>query len=70
MDFFRVEVLTMSGAVDGFLIGKTHVIMDRDPVSTSRVREMLRDAGAKPVRLPRRSPNLNAFIERFVRSIK
>ena len=26
--------------------------------------------GAKPVRLPRRSPNLNAFIERFIRSIK
>ena len=27
---------------------------------------MLRRAGAKPVRLPRRSPNLNAFIERFI----
>ncbi len=26
--------------------------------------------GTKPVRLPRRSPNLNAFIERFIRSIK
>jgi transposase InsO family protein len=60
----------LSDAVDGFLIGKTHVIMDRDPVFTARVRKMLRDAGAKPVRLPRRSPNLNAFIERFVRSIK
>ena len=31
---------------------------------------VLRRAGAKPVRLPRRSPNLNAFIERFIRSIK
>ncbi len=31
---------------------------------------MLRRAGTKPVRLPRRSPNLNAFIERFIRSIK
>ncbi len=30
----------------------------------------LRHAGVKPVRLPRRSPNLNAFIERFIRSIK
>ncbi len=31
---------------------------------------MLRRTGAKPVRLPRRSPNLNAFVERFIRSIK
>jgi putative transposase len=57
-------------AVDGFLIGKTYVIMDRDPVVTADVQNMLRHAGAKPVRLPRRSPNLNAFIERFIRSIK
>ena len=63
-------VRNLTDAVDGFLIGKTHVIMDRDPVFTARVRDMLRHAGAKPVRLPRRSPNLNAFIERFIRSIK
>jgi transposase InsO family protein len=31
---------------------------------------MLRHAGTKPIRLPRRSPNLNAFIERFIRPIK
>jgi putative transposase len=45
-------------------------VRDRDPIFTAGVRDMLRQAGAKPVRLPRRSPNLNAFIERFVRSIK
>ncbi len=44
--------------------------MDRDPVFTAAARDMLRHAGANPVRLPRRSPNLNAFIERFIRSIK
>ncbi len=60
----------LTDAVDGFLLGKTHLIMDRDPVFTVGVRAMLRRAGAKPVRLPRRSPNLNAFIERFIRSIK
>jgi len=60
----------LTDVVDGFLIGKTYVIMDRDPVFTTRVREMLRHSGAKPVRLPRRSLNLNAFIERFIRSIK
>ena len=60
----------LTDGVSGFLIGKTHLIMDRDPVFTVRIREMLRQAGVKPIRLPRRSPNLNAFIERFIRSIK
>ena len=31
---------------------------------------MLRDSGVKVVRLPARSPNLNAYAERFVLSIK
>ena len=31
---------------------------------------MLRDAGVTPVRLPPRSPNLNAHAERWVRSVK
>jgi transposase InsO family protein len=60
----------LTDAVDGFLLGKTHLIMDRDPIFTTDVRDMLRRAGVNPVRLPRRSPNLNAFIERFIRSIK
>jgi transposase len=68
MDFQVLRNLT--DVVDGFLLGKTHVIMDRNPVFTAGVRNMLRHAGVKPVRLPRRSPNLNAFIERFIRSIK
>jgi transposase InsO family protein len=31
---------------------------------------MLRDSGVKPLRLPARSPNLNAYAERFVLSAK
>jgi transposase InsO family protein len=31
---------------------------------------MLKDSGVEPLRLPARSPNLNAFAERFVLSIK
>jgi hypothetical protein len=86
MDFFKVEVMTLTGpvrysvlvvmdlksrhvevagivceayekwmlqvlhnltdALDGFLLGKTHVIMDRDPIFTAGVRSMLRRAGA------------------------
>jgi putative transposase len=55
---------------DGFLKGKLHLIMDRDGCFTEEFREILKTAGVKPVRLPPQSPNLNAFAERWVRSIK
>lgn len=55
---------------DGFLQGKRYLILDRDPLFTKKFREMLKDAGTKPLRLPARSPNLNAYAERFVLSIK
>jgi putative transposase len=57
-------------AVDGFLLGKQYVLMDRDPLYTERFRQLLGQGGVKTVRLPARSPNLNAFAERFVLSIK
>ena len=57
-------------AQDGFLVGNTHLIMDRDPVFTAEFRGFLRSAGVEPIRLPARSPNLNAYAERFVLSIK
>ncbi len=56
--------------VDGFLVGKKHLIHDRDPLFTREFRETLAAAGVRTVRLPARSPNLNAYAERFVRSIK
>ena len=55
---------------DGFLLGTTHLIMDRDPLFSQRARKILEESGVKVVRLPRRSPNLNAHVERFIRSIK
>ncbi len=55
---------------DGFLLGKRYLIHDRDPLFTEAVRGLLRDSGVKPLRLPAKSPNLNAYAERFVRSIK
>ena len=38
--------------------------------STAEVRKLLRDARVKVVRLPARSPNLNAYADRIVFSIK
>jgi transposase InsO family protein len=55
---------------DGFLLGKRYLIHDRDPLFTEAVRGLLRDSGVKPLRLPAKSPNLNAYAERFVLSIR
>ena len=41
-----------------------------DPLFTEAVRGLLRDSGVKPLRLPANSPNLNAYAERFVLSIR
>ena len=53
-----------------FLLGKRYLIHDRDPLFTEAVRGLLRDSGVKPLRLPANSPNLNAYAERFVLSIR
>ncbi len=60
----------LTDASDGFLLGKRYLIFDRDSVFTKDFRTILKAAGVKPVVLPPRSPNLNAYAERFVRSIK
>lgn len=60
----------LTDAVDGFLLGKTHLILDRDPLDTVAFRTMLIESGVQPVRMPARSPNLNAHAERFVLTIK
>jgi transposase InsO family protein len=57
-------------AVDGFLLKHRHLVMDRDPVFTRDFRRLLERSGVQSVRLPARSPNLNAFAERFVRSVR
>jgi transposase InsO family protein len=60
----------LTDADDGFLRGMEYLILDRDPLYTAAFRDLLRDSGVKPLRLPARSPNLNAFAERFVGSVK
>jgi len=56
--------------IDGFLQGKQYVLMDRDTKFSQAFRKTLKNEGAKPLLLPPRSPNMNAYIERFMRSIK
>ncbi len=56
--------------VDGFFADKRYLIHDRDPLYTKQFIEIIADSGIEAVRLPARSPNLNAHAERFVRTIK
>ena len=55
---------------DGFLAKSSYLIHDRDPLFTRKFGAILRSAGIESIRLPSKSPNLNAYAERFVRSIK
>jgi hypothetical protein len=47
-----------------------YVLHDRDTKFCASFRSTLADGGVKTIRLPPRSPNLNAFAERWVRSVK
>jgi putative transposase len=57
-------------ADEGFLVGKRYLIHDRDPLFTAEFLETLGTGGVESVKLPPRSPNLNAYAERFVRTVK
>ena len=54
----------------GCLVGKSHLIVDRDTKYTVQFRRLIAESRTAVIRLPPRSPNLNAYAERFVRSIK
>jgi transposase InsO family protein len=54
----------------GALAGKKYLIIDRDTKYSKRFREFVEEGGTNVIRLPPLSPNLNAYAERFIRSIK
>jgi putative transposase len=57
-------------AESGAMRGKGYLILDRDAKYTDQFRRLIRGSGTNVIRLPPQSPNLNAYAERFVRSIK
>ena len=60
----------LTDAEAGALLGQRYLPHDRDTKFCFGVRSLMRDRGVDPLRLPPRSPNLNAFAERWVRSVK
>ena len=54
----------------GHLRHVRYVLHDRDTKFCASFRATLATAGVKCITLPPRSPNLNAFAERWVRSVK
>jgi transposase InsO family protein len=60
----------LTDELNGPLKGKSHLILDRDTKYTAQFRRLVAESGTAVIRLPPRSPNLNAHAERFVRSIK
>ena len=61
---------TLTDALDGFCLGKTYLIIDRDTKCTESFRQMLKSFGVESVLCPVRASKCNAFAEHFVRSIK
>jgi putative transposase len=55
---------------EGYLKGRRYVLHDRDKKFCTDFCQTLAAGGVKCVVLPARSPNLNAFAERWVRSVK
>jgi putative transposase len=60
----------VSMADAGFLKPGQYLLHDRDSNFTDEFDEILKAGGVTPVKLPARSPNLNAHAERWVRSVK
>ena len=60
----------LTDPIDGCLRRARSLMHDRDPLDTRGFGEILEGGGVQPIRLPPKSPNLNAYAERFVRSMQ
>ena len=54
----------------GFLENCRYLIHDRDTKFTDSFRAIVKSSHVEPLKLPSRSPNLNAYAERWVKSVK
>ncbi len=69
-DWMKQVARNLTDCDSGFLTDSQFVLMDRDAKFCEPFRGILNRSGVRCVRLPPQSPNLNAHIERFMRSLK
>jgi len=70
-DYMKQIARILTDYENGFLNSKKYLIHDRNPLyKTKEFHQILRYSGIKPVKLPPRSPDLNPYAERFVKSVK
>jgi transposase InsO family protein len=55
---------------EGFLAGRRFLIVDRDAIFSPRFKSIIGDSGVEVLLTAYQAPNMNAYAERFVRSIK
>ena len=60
----------LTDSFDGFLLRTRYLLMDRDTKFCEAFRFILQETGVEAVKLPPKSPNLNAHMERCLRSLK
>jgi hypothetical protein len=60
----------LTDSFDGFLRDTRYLLMDRDKKFCEAFRFIIHETGVEAVKLPAKSPNLNAQMERFLRSLK
>ena len=63
-------VRNLTDCEEGVLIGKRFLIIDRDAIFSPKFRSIVRGSGVEIVLTAYQAPNMNAYAERFVRSIK
>ena len=66
----ETTALELTNHHDGFLLEKTHLILDRDTKFCESFQAILKREGVKPVKTSVRAPNMNAHMERFFLSFK
>jgi len=69
-EFMAQVARNLTDCVDGLLLKKSFLILDRDGKYNDAFRDILEAAGVRVTFCPPRAPNCNAYAERVVRSIK
>ena len=60
----------MTDGIDGCLHGKRYLVHDRDSLYTKDFDEIVESAGVEIIKMPPCAPDMNAYAERFVQTIK